>query len=53
VNDPNLKPELAMNYEINSWNKLAENCTIEFGGYYTKVLDYINNEPTRINGVSF
>jgi hemoglobin/transferrin/lactoferrin receptor protein len=53
VNDPNLKPELAMNYEINSWNKLAENCTIEFGGYYTKVLDYIINEPTNINGVSF
>jgi hemoglobin/transferrin/lactoferrin receptor protein len=53
VNDPNLKPELAMNYEINSWNKLAKNCAIEFGGYYTKVLDYIINEPTRINGVSF
>lgn len=53
VNDPNLKPELAMNYEINSWNKLAENCTIEFGGYYTKVVDYIINEPTRVNGASF
>lgn len=53
VNDPNLKPELAMNYEFNSWNKLAENSTIEFGGYYTRVTDYIINEPTTINGTSF
>lgn len=50
VNDPNVKPELAMNYEINSWNKLAENCTIEFGGYYTRAQDYIINEPTTVNG---
>lgn len=52
VNDPNLKPELAMNYEINSWNKLAENCTIEFGGYYTRAQDYIINEATTYNGQS-
>jgi hemoglobin/transferrin/lactoferrin receptor protein len=52
VNDPNLKPEIAMNYEINSWNKLADNCTIEFGGYYTRAQDYIINEPTTFNGQS-
>jgi hemoglobin/transferrin/lactoferrin receptor protein len=53
VNDPNVKPELAMNYEINFWNKLAENATIEFGGYYTRVEDYIINESTTVNGQAF
>ena len=52
VNDPNVKPELVMNYEINSWNQLAENCTIEFGGYYTRAQDYIINEATTVNGQS-
>ncbi len=52
VNDPNVKPELAMNYEINSWNKIAENCTIELGGYYTSAQDYIINESTIVNGQS-
>ena len=42
-----------MNYEINSWNKLAENCIIEFGGYYTRTQDYIINEATTVNGASF
>jgi hemoglobin/transferrin/lactoferrin receptor protein len=53
VNDPNVKPELAMNYEINVWNKFGDNSTLEFGGYYTKVEDYIINEPTQFNGASF
>lgn len=52
VNDPNVKPELSMNYEINSMNKLTDNCTIEFGGYYTHVQDYIVNEATTVNGQS-
>lgn len=52
VNDPNVKPELAMNYEINSWNKITENCTIEFGGYFTSAQDYIINESTTVNGQS-
>ena len=50
VNDPNIKPELAMNYEVNFWNQFAENCIIEFGGYYTRVEDYIINQPTTLNG---
>lgn len=53
VNDPNVKPELAMNYEVNSWNKLGDNASIELGGYYTRVQDYIVNEPTSVNGKSF
>jgi hemoglobin/transferrin/lactoferrin receptor protein len=52
VNDPNVKPELAMNFEINSWNKLSEKTLIEFGGYYTAVSDYIINQATTVNGLS-
>lgn len=50
VNDPNLKPELAMNYEINSWNKIGQNNVVEFGAYYTSLIDYIVNEQTSVNG---
>lgn len=53
VNDPNVKPELAMNYEINSLNKITNNFTLEFGGYYTSIRDYITNEATTVNGNSF
>jgi hemoglobin/transferrin/lactoferrin receptor protein len=47
-----VKPELAMNYEFNSWNKIGSNATIEFGGYYTRIQDYIVNEATSVNGNS-
>ena len=50
VNDPNVKPELAMNYEINSYNQLTKTSSIEFGGYYTRLEDYIINEITSVNG---
>lgn len=52
VNDPNVKPELAINYELRSWNKIGNKMAVEFGGYYTRIQDYITNEPTKVNGQS-
>lgn len=53
VNDPNVKPELAMNYEITSENKIGDKFNLDFGGYFTSIQDYITNEATTVNGNSF
>lgn len=50
VNSPNVKPEMAVNYEFNSWNKIADVLTLEFGAYYTYISDFISNEATSVNG---
>jgi hemoglobin/transferrin/lactoferrin receptor protein len=52
VNNPDVKPEMAINFEVNSWNKIAEDLTIEAGAYYTTMTDYIANQITSVNGSS-
>jgi hemoglobin/transferrin/lactoferrin receptor protein len=52
VNNPDVKPEMAINFEVNSWNKIAEDLTLEAGAYYTTMTDYITNQITSINGSS-
>lgn len=52
VNNPDVKPELAVNYEINSANKIGEDINLEIGGYYTSITDYIKNTATTVNGNS-
>ena len=41
---------MAVNYEFNSWNKIADILTLEFGAYYTYISDFISNEATSVNG---
>jgi hemoglobin/transferrin/lactoferrin receptor protein len=52
VNNPDVKPEMAINFEVNSWNKIAEDLTLEAGAYYTTMTDYIINQVTSVNGSS-
>lgn len=52
VNNPDVKPEMAINFEVNSWNKIAEDLTLEAGAYYTTMTDYITNQVTAVNGSS-
>lgn len=52
VNNPDVKPEMAINFEVNSWNKIGDDLTLEAGAYYTSMTDYITNQITSVNGSS-
>lgn len=53
VNNPDVKPEMVINYEINSNNKIGRDVALEVGVYYTSITDYIKNVATTVNGNSF
>lgn len=53
VNNPNVKPERAFNYEISGQHQILKDIKLEWGAYYTQMQDYISNTRTRINGEDF
>jgi hemoglobin/transferrin/lactoferrin receptor protein len=53
VNNPNLGPEQAVNYEVNGRHQLLKDLTLEWGAYHSVISDYITNLPTTINGENF
>jgi hemoglobin/transferrin/lactoferrin receptor protein len=53
VNNPNVKPERAFNYEINGQHQILNDIKLEWGAYYTHMQDYISNIRTQINGMNF